>query len=155
MKVEFASLAELSELVDASESTVRRDLGVLESKGSVRRTHGGARLVNPKSDEFTFSARDTHQLDEKEAIGAACAGLIQPNQTIIIDAGTTCYHVARHLRPRHRRSLRTPFPSRICSLRRTNWRWSSAAASSIRAWACSLGRWRWKLLEESEQTWPS
>lgn len=96
-KVEFSSLAELSELVDASESTVRRDLGVLEGKGSVRRTHGGARLVNPKSDEFTFSARDTHQLDEKEAIGKACAELIQPNQTIIIDAGTTCYHVARYL----------------------------------------------------------
>jgi len=96
-KVEFSSLAELSELVDASESTVRRDLGVLEGKGSVRRTHGGARLVNPKSDEFTFSARDTHQLDEKEAIGKACAELIQPNQTIIIDAGTTCYHAARYL----------------------------------------------------------
>jgi DeoR/GlpR family transcriptional regulator of sugar metabolism len=97
VKVEFASLAELSELVDASESTVRRDLGVLEGKGSVRRTHGGARLVNPKSDEFTFSARDTHQLAEKEAIGEACAELIQPNQTVIIDAGTTCYHVARYL----------------------------------------------------------
>jgi DeoR/GlpR family transcriptional regulator of sugar metabolism len=96
-KVEFASLDELSELVDASVSTVRRDLGVLEGKGSVRRTHGGARLANPKSDEFTFSARDTHQLDEKEAIGRACAELVQPNQTIIIDAGTTCYHVARYL----------------------------------------------------------
>ncbi len=96
-KVEFASLSELSELVDTSESTVRRDLGVLESKGTARRTHGGARLVNPKSDEFTFSARDTHQLDEKEAIGKACAELIQPNQTVIIDAGTTCYHVARYL----------------------------------------------------------
>lgn len=96
-KVEFASLSELSELVDTSESTVRRDLGVLEGKGTARRTHGGARLVNPKSDEFTFSARDTHQLDEKEAIGKACAELIQPNQTIIIDAGTTCYHAARYL----------------------------------------------------------
>lgn len=96
-RVEFASLAELSELVDASESTVRRDLGVLEGKGTVRRTHGGARLVNPKSDEFTFSARDTHQLAEKEAIGEACAGLVEPNRTVIIDAGTTCYHVARHL----------------------------------------------------------
>ncbi len=96
-KVEFASLSELSELVDTSESTVRRDLGVLEGKGTARRTHGGARLVNPKSDEFTFSARDTHQLDEKEAIGKACAELIQPNQTVIIDAGTTCYHVARYL----------------------------------------------------------
>lgn len=97
VKVEFSSLSELSELVDASESTVRRDLGVLEGKGTVQRTHGGARLVNPKSDEFTFSARDTHQLGEKEAIGAACAALIQPNQTVIVDAGTTCYHVARHL----------------------------------------------------------
>jgi DeoR family fructose operon transcriptional repressor len=100
VKVEFAALAELSELVDASESTVRRDLGVLEGKGSVRRTHGGARLANPKSDEFTFSMRDTHQLEEKEAIGKACAELIEPNRTVIIDAGTTCYHVARHLEPK-------------------------------------------------------
>jgi DeoR/GlpR family transcriptional regulator of sugar metabolism len=96
-KVEFASLDELSELVDASISTVRRDLDLLEDKGILRRTHGGAMLVNPKSDEFTFSARDTHQLSEKEAIGQACAGLILPNQTVIVDAGTTCFHVARHL----------------------------------------------------------
>jgi DeoR family fructose operon transcriptional repressor len=97
LRMEFASLEELSELVDASVSTVRRDLDVLEGKGTVRRTHGGARLSNPKSDEFAFSARDTHQLAEKEAIGQACAGLIHPNQTVIIDAGTTCYHVARYL----------------------------------------------------------
>ena len=96
-KVEFASLDELSELVDASISTVRRDLDLLEGKGLIRRTHGGARLVNPKSDEFTFSTRETHQLSEKEAIGQACAGLILPNQTVIVDAGTTCFHVARHL----------------------------------------------------------
>ena len=96
-KVEFASLDELSELVDASTSTVRRDLSVLEAKGTAQRTHGGARIVNPRSDEFAFSARDTHQLAEKEAIGKACANLIQPNQSIILDAGTTVYHVARHL----------------------------------------------------------
>src|SRR5213595_3941438 len=97
LRMEFASLEELSELVDAYVSTVRRDLDVLEGKGTVRRTHGGARLANPKSDEFAFSARDTHQLAEKEAIGQACAELIHPNQTVIIDAGTTCYHVARYL----------------------------------------------------------
>src|SRR6266436_637426 len=97
LRMEFASLEELSELVDASVSTVRRELDVLEGKSTVRRTHGGARLANPKSDEFAFSARDTHQLAEKEAIGQACAGLIHPNQTVIIDAGTTCYHVARYL----------------------------------------------------------
>ena len=97
LKTEFASLDELSEQVDASVSTVRRDLGVLEEKGTVRRTHGGARVTNPKSDEFTFTARETHQLDEKESIGRACAALIETNQTVILDAGTTVYHVARHL----------------------------------------------------------
>jgi len=96
-KVEFASLEELAEHVSASVSTVRRDLTLLEATGGLRRTHGGARLMAPPSDEFIFSARDTHQLTEKEAIGKACAELIPPNQSVIIDAGTTAYHVARHL----------------------------------------------------------
>jgi DeoR family transcriptional regulator, fructose operon transcriptional repressor len=96
-KAEFASLEELAQQVAASPSTIRRDLSLLEATGLVRRTHGGARLVNPKSDEFAFSNRDTHQLDEKEAIGKACAAIIKPNQTVIIDAGTTCFHAARHL----------------------------------------------------------
>lgn len=96
-KVEFAALEEIARHVEASISTVRRDLTLLESSGNVRRTHGGARVVVPKSDEFTFSARDTHQLTEKEAIGKACAELIVPNQSVILDAGTTVYHVARYL----------------------------------------------------------
>lgn len=96
-KVEFASIEELAKHVGASISTVRRDLTVLEAAGSVKRTHGGARILTPKSDEFTFSARDTHQLAEKEAIGRACAELIRPNQSVIIDAGTTVYHVAKNL----------------------------------------------------------
>jgi DeoR/GlpR family transcriptional regulator of sugar metabolism len=95
--VEFASLEEIARKVDASVSTVRRDLTVLEASGGVQRTHGGARIVVPRSDEFIFSARDTRQLAEKEAIGRACAELIAPNQTVIIDAGTTVYHVARYL----------------------------------------------------------
>jgi DeoR family transcriptional regulator, fructose operon transcriptional repressor len=95
--VEFASLEELARHVEASVSTVRRDLTVLEAAGGLKRTHGGARVMTPKTDEFTFSTRDAHQLAEKESIGKACAGLIQPNQSVIIDAGTTVYHVARHL----------------------------------------------------------
>jgi DeoR family transcriptional regulator, fructose operon transcriptional repressor len=96
-QAEFASLEELAKHVRASVSTVRRDLSVLEGAGSLKRTHGGARVLTPRSDEFTFSARDTHQLSEKEAIGKACAELIRPNQSVIIDAGTTAYHVARYL----------------------------------------------------------
>lgn len=96
-KVEFASLEDIAHQVNASVSTIRRDLSTLETSGSIRRTHGGARVLTPKTDEFAFSARDTHQLAEKEAIGRACAELIQPNQSVIIDAGTTVYHVAKYL----------------------------------------------------------
>jgi DeoR/GlpR family transcriptional regulator of sugar metabolism len=96
-RVEFASLEELSKHVEASVSTVRRDLSMLEAGGNLRRTHGGARIVAPKTDEFAFSSRDGHQLAEKEVIGKACAALIGANQSVILDAGTTVYHVARHL----------------------------------------------------------
>lgn len=99
-KVEFASLEELATHVGASQSTVRRDLTVLEGTGTIRRTHGGARVVNPRSDEFIFSRRDTIQLTEKQAIGEVCAQLIQPRQSVIIDAGTTAFHVAQFLQGR-------------------------------------------------------
>ena len=96
-RVEFASLEELARHVETSVSTVRRDLTTLEAMGSLRRTHGGARINTPRTDEFAFTARDTHQLSEKEAIGRACAALIDTNQSVILDAGTTVHHVARHL----------------------------------------------------------
>ena len=97
-KAEFASLEELAHSVSASVSTVRRDIAALEAGKRVRRTHGGARtLQQPKSDEFVFNVRDTHQVAEKERLGEACAALIQPGQNVIIDSGTTCFHVAKHL----------------------------------------------------------
>jgi DeoR family transcriptional regulator, fructose operon transcriptional repressor len=98
LKAEFASLEELATHVGASVSTVRRDVAGLETKGFARRTHGGARLLQaPKSDEYVFNVRDTHQVAEKEAIGAACAALVHPGQNVILDSGSTCFHVARHL----------------------------------------------------------
>src|SRR5690348_7120788 len=96
-KVEFASLEDLARHVSSSVSTIRRDLTALEAAGNLKRTHGGARIMTPKTDEFAFTARDTHQLSEKEAIGRACAELIGAHQSVILDAGTTVYHVARHL----------------------------------------------------------
>lgn len=97
-KAEFASLEELAQHVGASVSTVRRDVAALEVGKAVRRTHGGARSLQPaKSDEYVFNIRDTHQVAEKDALGEACAALIQPGQNVIIDSGTTCFHVARRL----------------------------------------------------------
>ena len=95
---EFASLEELAAHVGVSVSTVRRDVAALEENGMIRRTHGGARLIQPpKSDEFVFNVRDTKQAGEKDALGRVCAGLLQAGQTVILDSGTTCFHVAKHL----------------------------------------------------------
>jgi DeoR/GlpR family transcriptional regulator of sugar metabolism len=96
-KAEFASLEELAQQVGVSVSTVRRDVAALETNKVVRRTHGGARTLHPKTDEFVFNVRDTHQVGEKEAIGEACAALIEAGQNVIIDSGTTCFHVAKRL----------------------------------------------------------
>jgi DeoR family transcriptional regulator, fructose operon transcriptional repressor len=96
-KAEFASLEQLARHVAASPSTVRRDLNLLEGAGNIRRTHGGACLVNPRADDYVFSQRETIQLAEKEAIGRLCATLVQPGQSVIIDAGTTAFQAARQL----------------------------------------------------------
>jgi DeoR family fructose operon transcriptional repressor len=97
-KTEFASLEELAQHVGVSVSTVRRDLAALETCAPIRRTHGGARsLQQSKSDEFVFNVRDTHQVGEKNSIGEACAALISPGQNVMIDGGTTCFHVAKRL----------------------------------------------------------
>ena len=81
-KAEFASLEELAQHVGVSVSTVRRDVAALETNGVVRRTHGGARTLQPKTDEFVFNVRDTHQVAEKESIGETCAALIAPGEGI-------------------------------------------------------------------------
>lgn len=107
---EFASLEELANHVLASISTVRRDVIELAVVGTVARTHGGARLLHPQSDEFAFTRRDTLQLPEKEAIGRACAELIQPGQSVIVDAGSTVYHVARHLKPEELQIITNSLP---------------------------------------------
>lgn len=109
-EAEFASLDELARRVGTSVSTVRRDLSQLERAGKARRTHGGARTLQPRTDEFVFNVRDSRQVDEKETIGAACAELIQPGQNIIIDSGTTCYHVARNLGDRAAQVITNSLP---------------------------------------------
>jgi DeoR family fructose operon transcriptional repressor len=110
-KVEFASLEELARFVHASISTVRRDLTILEAEGVLRRTHGGARLTaQPRSDEFIFAARDTREAAEKEAIGKACAELIGPSLSLILDAGTTVYHVARYLEAKRPQIITNSLP---------------------------------------------
>jgi DeoR family fructose operon transcriptional repressor len=96
-EVEFASLDELSEKLDVSLSTIRRDLTYIEGKGQIRRTHGGARMLDHRRDEYIFSARQQVESESKDRIGAACAELVSPGENLFIDGGSTVFAVARHL----------------------------------------------------------
>ena len=94
---EFVTVEELTQLTRASVSTVRRDLLELEKGNVLQRIHGGARTLQPRTNNYVFDVRDQQEVAEKEAIGKACAALIGPRQSVLIDSGTTCFHVARYL----------------------------------------------------------
>lgn len=90
------SANDLAEMLSVSRETVRRDLLDLEKTGQVNRVHGGAVLPEPRTEE-PFRQRMTVQLRAKSEIARKAAGLIQPGQTILVDAGTTTAIFAREL----------------------------------------------------------
>jgi DeoR/GlpR family transcriptional regulator of sugar metabolism len=95
-----ASIADLSERLGVSETTIRRDLTKLERQGLVRRTYGGALALQVSSLNAPFDARKQHYTAEKRAIARTAASLIAPGETIILDAGTTVTELARALKDR-------------------------------------------------------
>jgi DeoR family transcriptional regulator, aga operon transcriptional repressor len=103
------SLEELVAGLHSSPASVRRDLAKLHKRGLIRRTTGGAILVEPLLYEpfrydSVFQNREQHRVSEKRRIGIAASELIQENDTVGFTAGTTTTHVARNLR--NRRNIR-------------------------------------------------
>lgn len=103
------TLDELMKRLGASSASIRRDLSALQQQGLVRRTHGGATLIEPLLYEpfrydSLFQTRAQHRPAEKRRIGAAAAELIQEHETIGFTAGTTTTQVARNIR--NRRNIR-------------------------------------------------
>jgi DeoR family fructose operon transcriptional repressor len=68
----------------------------LESAGNIRRTFGGAVLVGR---DIALQERYGFMQEEKMKIGKKAAGLIQPGESVFIDAGTTTLQIARNLPP--------------------------------------------------------
>ncbi len=95
----YADLQTLAAKFSGSLSTVRRALDALESRGVVRRHHGGASLVETDAvaQEYDFIARDQRHPEEKFAIASLVAALVKPGMTVILDGGSTTYAVARLL----------------------------------------------------------
>jgi DeoR/GlpR family transcriptional regulator of sugar metabolism len=86
---------ELARLLQVSEHTVRRDLLALQSQGVLQRTHGGAVTLN--TSRLGLAARADVLPDAKASVGRAAAALVEPGQTIVLDAGSTPIAMARAL----------------------------------------------------------
>ena len=90
---------------DVSTVTMRADLDMLAENGALVRSHGGAvRRLDPVQD-YSVAFKETMHHAEKVRIGQAAAGLLKPNQTIILDSGTTTLQVARHIKQQKLKGL--------------------------------------------------
>lgn len=92
------TFSELAKLFRVSESTIRRDLRELEKRKMIKRTHGGAILLEIVRFELSMDERKTKFYLEKERIGKFAAQYINSGETVSIDAGTTTLEVARNIK---------------------------------------------------------
>ena len=94
-KLERESVVYLNDLVkylNTSESTIRRDLTALDKAGLLRKVHGGATSLKEISINTTDDIVENRQslnIDEKLKIAEYAASLIEDNDLVYIDAGTT------------------------------------------------------------------
>jgi DeoR family fructose operon transcriptional repressor len=95
---DFVDLETLCRELVASESSVRRDLDILEEEKALRRVYGGAvSLQTPPSRAFDYDTESGRLSDEKDRIAKVTAGLIENGQTVILDGGSTVAAVAKEL----------------------------------------------------------
>lgn len=72
-----------------TDETVRKDFEILETRGQLIRTHGGASRPERIREELPFTERQAIRREEKQAIARLAASRIQPNETIFLDASST------------------------------------------------------------------
>lgn len=84
-------VTELSETLNISESTIRRDLTTLNDSGKLKKVHGGATAMGGSfaTMDYDVQLREDHYREEKKRIGRFAASLIEKNDFVFIDAGTT------------------------------------------------------------------
>lgn len=93
-----ADIGELSEAFQVSKVTIRRDIDALAAEKRVIKTYGGVISVKGKrSADTPQSARMLENVDAKQKIGALAASLIEDNDTIVIDTGTTTLAMVRNI----------------------------------------------------------
>jgi len=102
----FIAFQELDSHLDASPATLRRDLDELESAGRIVRVHGGAKLAEGRAADsgdiqhlrgVPFHQNIARNDEAKRAIGRAAAALCRPQESVIIDGGSTTLQMCPHL----------------------------------------------------------
>ncbi len=86
-----ATIQELMTALDASESTVRRDLITMDENGLLTKVHGGAIARRPSVSTHDEDVRNrkTMNAEQKNAIAKYAASLIRPDDFVYLDAGTS------------------------------------------------------------------
>jgi DeoR/GlpR family transcriptional regulator of sugar metabolism len=93
-----ANVEQLGGALGVSEATVRRDLTTLATQRRLVRTYGGATaLIGSHEPEASLDERKATQREQKEAIARAAAAHVRDGDTVLLDGGTTCAALARHL----------------------------------------------------------
>jgi DeoR/GlpR family transcriptional regulator of sugar metabolism len=89
----------LSDELGVSEITIRRDLLLLEREGVLDRTYGGAVLKKQLASEPRWDDAVGVNAAEKDALAAAAAEMIEPQDTVFFGSGTTVVNILRHVDP--------------------------------------------------------
>ena len=100
------SVRNLAEMMNVSEMTIRRDLKYLKDNNLFIRSHGiqipiqaPANVTNIEN-EYTLHSEQTKFFKEKQKIGQFATTLINPNDTLILDSGTTIAEMSKFI-PEH------------------------------------------------------
>lgn len=100
-------VADLSRRYNISEVSIRKDLEVLEAQGHLTRIHGGAVGMNKLYVNMDLTERFKTNAAAKRAVAELAATLIDDNDTIMMNAGTTLAYVLRALRGKKNISIVT------------------------------------------------
>lgn len=103
----FVKVTDAAEDLNVTTVTIRRDLKALEEKGLLYRTHGSASPVNPHMADRNVSEKEALNPDEKRAIAIEAAKLIEPNDSIIMNSGSTICAFAEAIKPQHKLTVVT------------------------------------------------
>jgi DeoR/GlpR family transcriptional regulator of sugar metabolism len=90
-------LPDLVEQFKVTETSIRRDLNLLENNGRLKRVHGGAISVVGNSRTDSFAEKMQLHIKAKERIGKAAAAMIHPRDVLLFDSGTTTLQIVKHI----------------------------------------------------------